>query len=451
MKQESTLNDVLRQGLEHNNAPYSEALWQKLDEQLVPVRQAYHKKEKRRVAAYWTIAAALLLGGGITYFASQKNNTTAKTIGTEKTQQVGANEAPHSCCKKTTEETTAENVATTNAENINAINNNDVAVNTNVENNNKSIKSYETKTANAISNITTNNNNVAKQRITKTTKAKKIKTSNLNSENVTPVLIAKNDNEDNTIEKITIAPALKSEDNNDQNVTTPDVNNGIIKTDAVTPPLPVVDVKPATALTPAKKVIPTKQPMQLYILGGVNMTNSFSKSGYVGGVMLEKQIKEKRIFAGVKVAFNKLEHQLIASKNASTTPQMTDAIINKMTTIQMPFGYQFELRKKITNPTYLNVGFEPTLLTGIQTIYYDDNGVPGGPRTPVTNSPLLHNAINHFNVSFNLGLKKQITNKVGATLNSGYGLINITDKQYYNKSGGNNNLKYVQVGLLYRL
>ncbi len=461
MSQDANIKNWMKNNMVQTNVPYNEALWQKLDEQLVPVREAYQKKQKRRVAAYWTIAASVLLISAIGFYASQNNKTTTNSNDVKNQQAPTKNSNTAINTNTNIDDTNdAKNGVSTNVNNnqlfneknssVNKVkkqpnttyNNNEafIANRSSVITNNKTSSTIETASIIKSNKGEYNNNETVIEKPAKTIEASSTKN----------IDVANNNNVITNAKKIEASLSSNDTETFNNNVTPVDTTT---KKDVAKKVAPIASNITQIAKKEAVKVKPNlvQQPIQWSLFGGVNMASPFYKSGYVGGVLLEKQIQDKRIYAGVKVAFNKLAYQLIATKNSNITPIVADAVINKMTTIQLPFGYQFPLNKKLNNPAFLNVGFEPTLFTGIQTIYYDDIGVPGGVRTPVVNSPLLHDAINKFNVSFTVGVKKQLTPKVSILANTGYGLINITDKQYYNKVGSNNNLKYIQIGVMYKL
>jgi hypothetical protein len=210
-------------------------------------------------------------------------------------------------------------------------------------------------------------------------------------------------------------------------------------------PAKLAAVKPAPGKTPLGK-------SGFTFSAGTNISSPFRKTGVYGGVLFTKTIGDKHIFAGIKMAGNRLHHELVfASKQGQVAP-VTDAIIEKLTILQVPFGYEFAVsRKGNKNKTFLFTGFEPAYITGLRTLFYDDFGVPGGPRQEVVNSPLMSKAVNRFSLSFIAGVRKQVTPRIGLSLTGGYSLIDITNKQYYNRTSANNNLKYLQAGLLFRL
>jgi hypothetical protein len=433
MKQKSTFENFIKEELHNGKHPFNEALWNKLDLQLIPVREAYAKKEKRRVVFYWSLLGVLLLGGTGVILNNKATNKEVANASEKTTKNVEA-------VVKNAIENNQENVKpTVNVPTI--VSSNDILIN----NNNVTVVNTTDKQS-SLSAFNKEDNSIPTFNKTRN-RNKKSATKKQKDDFVENEIVA--NNTESGVEKIMEQKEMEKVEEainkiEEDKVTTklPEVNN-IAKED-----------KPIKATDNKAKEIKANEtlPLEWYATGGANFSSPFNKGGYYGGLFIERQIKDKRIFAGVKVAYNNLDHQLVASKNASVFPQTTDAMINKMTTIQIPFGYQFKLSKGAVNKAVLlNVGFEPTFITGIQTIYYDDNGVPGGPRVPVVNSPLLSNAINKFNVSFIAGIKKPITNRLGFTLNAGYGLIDITDKQYYNKTNSTNNLKYFQAGLSFRL
>lgn len=437
MSQKFTFENLIKKELSEEKIPFDESLWNKLDQKLIPVREAYQKKNKRRAVAYWSVLGILLIGGSVAVFN--------KTDNTSSSNQQAVTKANDALTTKESEKNVKQDPLTVNAPTINTDNNVLVATpqratksiaKNEASSLNKNVRKIERQADESFAQINTTQKRVH-------TKKEKVvfvddkKESAVNNNEV----IVKQD--DVTVIEKPIAAVKDKEvvEGKKEEKTT-------VTEEGITTKTPL----PTTTNTAKVKNKATTQPLEIYAGGGLNFSNPFDKAGYYGAIHIEKQIEDKRIFAGVKVAYNNLNHQLIASNKVNTFPLVTDAVINKMTTIQIPFGYQFKLSKKPAQKAWLlNVGFEPTLITGIQTIYYDDNGVPGGPRTPVVNSPLLKNAINKFNVSFIAGIKKQITNRIGVNFNAGYGMIDMTDKQYYNRTNNNNNLKYMQVGLLFRL
>jgi Outer membrane protein beta-barrel domain len=426
MKEKSTLENLFKTELNKKEFEYSEKLWQKLDNQLMPVRDAYYKKERRRIVFFFSIAA-ILIGGTTTFFAVGNNNSKQKITTTTVSTQENKKEVSDDKGR----DLTALQDLTKNIDLPNISNGNTTVIGTG-----NSSKETAAPTNNS-SLYNSNSNNLQRSSIAKRTSVAKAPKAKKLLEEVPP----------STLEEEVV------EGTKEPTEAIPPVEDNVVA------PVEEKKVAPKTedknVATPAalkKKVEPTGK-SSFFALAGINATTPVKKQGYYVGAMMEKQIDSKRrIFVGVKLAQNKLHHQLINSEKATIFPQVTDAVIERMTTIQMPFGYQFRLNKKQQEKaTLFSVGFEPTLLTGVRTTYYDDNGVPNGPRTPVVNSPLLKNAVNKFNISFIAGIKVPLTSRIGFSLNMGYGLIDITDKQYYNRTSTNNNLKYVQTGLLFRL
>jgi hypothetical protein len=447
MKEKSTLEQLFKEGLNKQEFEYSEKLWQKLDTQLVPIRNEYNKKERRRILFIWGFLALLTTSGGIGYYLSSK-----KAVGNTDTATMTKTKA--STKKETNTIVSKEALATTSTTTVTDLTkykdltNTTVATNNVVDATNTQVDEYN--------NSSLKDKGTFNKNRTKTRRAKGANRSNAQAIDK-PIFNKDKDKQvidedvaENTPDKMEVDKLAEEVTANNNDATIND-----IKEKAIVPPV-VKDVKEDKTIakvTAKNKEAATSNKSSIFAIVGVNVATPIKKSGYYVGAMLEKQIdKKRRVFIGVKFAQNKLEHQLISSEKASIFPQVTDALIDRMATIQMPFGYQFKLSKAAPEKaSLLSVGFEPTLLTGVRTIYYDDNGVPGGPRTVVVNSPLLKDAVNKFNLSFIVGLKLPITNSLGFTLNGGYGLIDITDKKYYNRTNSNNNLKYLQAGLLLRL
>ncbi len=204
--------------------------------------------------------------------------------------------------------------------------------------------------------------------------------------------------------------------------------------------------------TSKEKEKPARGKTGILVTSGTNLSSPFRKPGVYGGVVFTKTIGDKHIFGGLKIASNRLDHQLVLASKQNQPQAEKDAIIERLTVLQMPFGYEFSVSKKNRpRTTFLQVGFEPAYITGLRTIYFDDRGIPGGPRYEVVNSPIMSKAINRFNISFIAGVRKQVTPRIGISLTGGYSLVDITDKQYYNRTSTNNNLKYIQAGMLFRL
>jgi Outer membrane protein beta-barrel domain len=423
MNKKFTLENYYTQNI--NNAPhkFDEKLWNKLDAELVPVRDAYNKKEKRRGLILWS---SLLLVSGVVGSLLLTNNS-EKTI--EKIASVKNIEKINIA---TIEKTTS----------ITIINNNDNGLSVFVprdENfSNTVAKAYNENIDQIENGDVKNNYNRPFKKRGSTNRSNVIeKFSNKEGEEIIE------NKEISVVEEKEVAITIDH-----SNELAKAEKNSIVATKKEEEKIDRVE----TQKEKVEKKKATSKPTEIYALAGLNSATPIKKSGYFGGVMLEKQIEDKRIFVGLKISKSSLDHEFISANKANIFPQVTDAIIEKVTTIQMPFGYQFKMNKKAGDrSTLLNLGFEPTLLTGVSTIYYDDNGIVGGPRTAVRNSPILKNAVNKFNVSFIAGIKLPVNNKLFFTVNAGYGLINITDKQYYNRSIKNNNLKYIQAGFLLKL
>jgi hypothetical protein len=444
MSKKSTIENLFKKELNSEKFEYSENLWNKLDQQLGPVRAAHQKKEKRRAIVLWSFLLLLVgstVGIGVATYKNKKatnavTQTAASSTNVASNNEVVTNDQSSST---TTNQTTTNNTPIT------------------IEGNNSS------NTIASDNTTSTNNNNITENGVTTNanttplsvnavdTKRKATKTSHRKIKNPSSTV------HDDKEEYLNQQGEKEGTVSNDEIVAEKEVTTTPIekKEEAIAKqpvaPTEIAKQDKAPEKTDKKKAV-TKNTTSFFAAAGVNVATPIKKPGYFAGVMMQKQIDDKRIFVGLKLSHNELNHQLISSNKANVFPQITDAVIDKMTVIQMPFGYQFQLNKKAgERSSLLNVGFEPTLLTGVKTIYYDDFGITGGPRTAVVNSPLLKNAINKFNLSFIAGVQLPLSNSLWFTLNGGYGLIDITDKQYYNRTIKNNNLKYIQAGVLLRL
>ncbi len=445
MNKKSTIENLYKKELNNEKFEFNENLWGKLDEQLGPVRAAYHKKEKRRAIILW--ASVLLLVGtgagiGLSTYKNQNSSnpntqsTTASTSAASKSQIVATDGL--------TTNTATQNVTNTTTKIAGADDTNTGTSNFNTPTQNSSTVNQNTTAANTNTASPLVNNLESKRKATKSSNKKAKDLSSTDSRDQKVYLNQHNEEETTTYKEEMVA---------EKEATSSSIEKDISSSSATPPVTPTEIAKQDKVLEKiAKKKVGTKNTTSFFAAAGVNVATPIKEPGYFAGIMMQKQIDDKRIFIGLKLAHNELNHQLISSNKANVFPQITDAVIDKMTVIQMPFGYQFQLNKKAgERAASLNVGFEPTLLTGVKTIYYDDLGIAGGPRTAVVNSPLLKNAINKFNVSFIAGVQLPLTNSLWFTLNGGYGLIDITDKQYYNRTIKNNNLKYLQAGVLLRL
>lgn len=476
MSNRPDIDDLFRKELDGMAHEYSDALWQKLDAQLQPERDAFHKKDKKRRAAWLVLPLALLIGGAVWYFAGRSSsssnppetiaanteNNTGNPVSTEKTALQKGTDSTGSAQigmagntdlvdpqktlpanqPGTTGNQQAGSPATATPGNKNAA---VKQAHTNVQQPAPAVTVAQQKNKASKNNIVVSRSKNNKPAIVDNNDAAVSKGKN----NKTIALPGKEDESGPTpVEEVKEAPAVESN---------PAVNQA--ETPKVEVPVTAnkTDNKPEENKTAVTKQTPKKVMNQtrlgVSVMAGTNLSSPFRKPGAFGGVLFTKTIDGKHVFAGLKISSNQLDHQLvIAGKQNQPTPPQTDAVIEKLVILQMPFGYEFKLNAKgKPATTFLQAGFEPAYIVGLRTIYYDDNGVPGGPVTPVLNSPLMSKAINRFNLSFVAGIRKQITPRIGITLNGGYSLIDITDKQYYNRTSTNNNLKYIQAGLLFRL
>jgi hypothetical protein len=448
MNKNSTIEKLFKKELNSEKFEYSENLWNKLDQQLGPIRAAHQKKEKRRAIILWASLLLLIVSGVGIGITTYKNKKTTNPIA--QSTVTSTNVASEAVTNDNSTSTTTQKTTNNTITNIEATNNNIIA--NNITTGATNITTGATNSGNTIENSTTTNASTTPSLVRAV--ENKRKATKINHKKITD--LSSSYNHDKQVSLNQQYPK-KSTINNDEMVAekelTPLTTEKKEATIIAQPTAPTETAKQnnTTEQSNKKKVV-TKNTTSFFAAAGINVATPIKKPGYFGGVMMQKQIDDKRIFIGLKLSHNELNHQLISSNKANVFPQITDAIIDKMTVIQMPFGYQFQLNKKAgEKSSLLNVGFEPTLLTGVKTIYYDDFGVVGGPRTAVVNSPLLKNAINKFNLSFIAGIQLPLTNSLSFTLNGGYGLIDITDKQYYNRTIKNNNLKYMQAGVLLRL
>jgi hypothetical protein len=451
------IDELYKSKLDALDHEFSEALWQKLDNQLQPERAAYHKKDRKRRALI-LLFLLLAIGGASTWFlTTQKDNTkqgiVAQTPGNEQATKTAE---PARMANEDNRTPVSQNTTTPPAETVPpvATGNNSQPLEPQSPNNTDNIFNINDTRTITTSDITNNRVNP----VSKQNKAvgRNIKKAQVNDNDMAgngeavftpPVFIETAPTTTKEEPKATVnneagTTVVTTGDNTEEKKKDPDAS--------MPTKVSADDLKKATTVK-TKNTNSTKK-AAISVMAGTNLSSPFRKPGIFGGVLFTKTIDDKHIFAGIKLTSNQLNHELIiASKQNQPTP-VTDAVIEKLTILQLPFGYEFALgRKDKPRTTFLQAGFEPAYITGLRTLYYDDNGIPGGPRTIVVNSPLMAKAVNRFNLSFIAGVRKQVTDRVGISLTGGYSLIDITDKQYYNRTSTNNNLKYVQAGLLLRL
>lgn len=470
MSSRPNIDDLFRKELDGMQHEYSEALWQKLDTQLQPEREAYHKKDKKRRAAWLVLPLALLIGGATWYFAgrssSSSNPPEAIAANTENKTGTSTNKPvaqPGTTTQTTEPANTANNTTPADVQKTQI----DVQQPGNTGGNQQVNTPATVAPPNNNIAVKQNNTNIQLPVRTVTARQKRIKPSVKNN----IVTSRRKNNNPAEIDNNNDATASKGKqdvvaDKGDEGIVPPVEIKEIAavedKTVVKQEETPVVkaeapvqnktDIKPEENKTAKPRPTVNQTKLGVSVMAGANLSSPFRKPGAFGGVLLTKTIDGKHIFAGLKISSNQLDHQLVFSDKQNQPVVQTDALIEKLTILQMPFGYEFKLNGKgKPATTFLQAGFEPAYIVGLRTIYYDDNGIPGGPRTPVMNSPIMSKAINKFNLSFIAGIRKQITPGIGITLNGGYSLIDITDRQYYNRTSTNNNLKYIQAGMLFRL
>jgi hypothetical protein len=192
---------------------------------------------------------------------------------------------------------------------------------------------------------------------------------------------------------------------------------------------------------------------RLYLSSGGDISMPFNKVGFQAGVTWVKSANDnKHLFAGLSIVNHKLKQQYISASKINTPSPETDAVIDRMTALRFSFGYLFDLNaKRNRDNTFLSLGFEPSYAINLRTIYYDRNGQPSGPATLIVNSPIMDRAVNRFNLFFTAGIQKEFKNRLGVSLKAGYGFIPITNKEFYNRTTGNNNIRSLQAGFIYRL
>jgi hypothetical protein len=192
---------------------------------------------------------------------------------------------------------------------------------------------------------------------------------------------------------------------------------------------------------------------RLYLSSGGDISMPFNKVGFQAGVTWVKTTNDNNhLFAGLSIVNHKLKHQYISASKINTPSPETDAVIDRMTALRFSFGYLFDLNAK-NKPanTFLSIGFEPSYAINLRTIYYDRNGQPSGPATLIVNSSIMDKAVNRFNLFFTAGIQKEFKNRLGVSLKAGYGFIPVTNKEFYNRTTGNNNIRSLQAGFIYRL
>lgn len=440
MSRNFTPDDLFKKQLSGMPFEPSEAGWQKIETALKADQQ--HKKDKRR----WIVILLLVLAtGGAAYIALQKDtaNRKPKTTIAGQTEKQSSNhtitEQPVTTSTQKQQPSPAEseiNPATSNAQ-IPAETETVTPSADKVSKTTITTVSPPRKTSGAKAVYQTK-----QAGIEKASRAKKERNSDTPEQPFfadAPMPVIVKDNEPAGI-------AMKTADSKEPELTIDVAASAPKEAIPGTQPEPAVPVTTATTQKPAARPVSSK----LYVNGGAAIAPPFNKTGYYGGLMLIKTTRDKKHFyTGLSLVNHKLEHEYIsASKlNGPSLPVTNDAVVDRMTTLRLSAGYLFPLNGKKEQPnSFIMAGFEPGYAIGLRTLYYETPGQPA-----IINSPVMSKAVNRFSLFFTAGWLKEFRPGIGLSLKAGYGLIPITNREFYNRTLKNNNIKSLEVGLQYRI
>jgi hypothetical protein len=432
MNNEFTPDELFKKGLTQTDFEYDEVMWEKIQSKLEANRK--EKKDKKR----WLVLLFMfLLTGGAAYFVidNQRNEKQNITAADNDTNNKAGNDKLSETKKSSPAGESNNNLKEiTGVKPIESPNVKQAAADKIITPETKSAGSFDF--YKSLSEIRKQNkktdfkkqvfkNNI-ENKIAITSDENKAEVKSSNQQDATPI---------NSLPEKNIAPAI---DNN--------------KTEMKQEAAPVKEEAISTTITKNENQKSINK-NRLYVSSGGDISMPFNKVGFQAGVIWVKAANDnKHLFAGLSIVNHKLKQQYISASKINTPSPETDAVIDRMTALRFSFGYLFDLNaKRNRDNTFLSLGFEPSYAINLRTIYYDRNGQPSGPATLIVNSPIMDRAVNRFNLFFTAGIQKEFKNRLGVSLKAGYGFIPITNKEFYNRTTGNNNIRSLQAGFIYRL
>lgn len=434
MNNKFTPDELFKKGLTQTDFEYDEAMWEKIQFKLEAKRK--EKKDKKR----WLVLLFMfLLTGGAAYFVidnQRKEKLNSAVVDKDANNNAGNRKfsGNEKLLPVQEENNVNENVGNKSAESP-LIKQPDL------------ITAY--KTANP-ENKSAGNFNIYKSsggvsRLNKKGNLQK-KTGENDMEKPIAASVDKNETEVKSLSRQDVTPIKTLP----EQTITPVIDNN--KTEMQQEVAPVKEEAVSKAVIKNEKQKPAGK-SKWYLNSGGDISMPFNKVGFQAGVTWVQTTNDnKHLFAGLSIVNHKLKHQYISASKVNTPSPETDAVIDRMTALRFSFGYLFDLNAK-RNPgnTFLSLGFEPSYAVNLRTIYYDRNGQPSGPATLIVNSPIMDKAVNRFNLFFTAGIQKEFKSRLGVSLKAGYGFIPITNKEFYNRTTGNNNIRSLQAGFIYRL
>jgi hypothetical protein len=430
MNNKFTPDELFKKGLTQTDFEYDEAMWEKIQSKLEAKRK--EKKDKKR----WLVLLFMfLLTGGAAYFVidNQKGKQNITTVDTD------ANNAGNGKLSETKKSLPAGEVN-------NNLNENRVSKPTEspivTQPNPDKIIIPEIKSAGSF-DVSKSTSEIRKQNKKPDFKKKALK-NNIENKIVVPddeneAEVKSSNQQDaapiNSLPEKAIAPAI------DNNKTEMKQEAAPVKEETIS----------STAIKNENQKSTDKN--RFYVSSGGDISMPFNKVGFHAGITWVKTTNDnKHLFAGLSIVNHKLKQQYISASKINTPSPEIDAVIDRMTALRFSFGYLFDLNaKRNRDNTFLSLGFEPSYAINLRTIYYDRNGQPSGPATLIVNSPIMDKAVNRFNLFFTAGIQKEFKSRFGVSLKAGYGFIPITNKEFYNRTTGNNNIRSLQAGFIYRL
>ncbi len=431
MNNKFTPDELFKKGLTQTDFEYDEAMWEKIQSKLEANRK--EKKDKKR----WLVLLFMfLLTGGAAYFVIDNQrkekqdiitfdnnaNNSSNDTHSENKKSLPFGEGNNNLNESSAVEPTESPIVKQAAANGTANPENKSAGNFNINKSSGGINRLNKK--GNLPKVTGENdmeNPIAAPADKNETEVKLF-----NQQEVTPI---------KTLPEQTITPAIDDNKTEVKQEAAPFIEERISKT----------AIKNENQKSTGKS--------RWYLNSGGDISMPFNKVGFQAGVTwVQKTNDNKHLFTGLSIVNHKLKHQYISASKVNTPSPETDAVIDRMTALRFSFGYLFDLNaKRNRDNTFLSLGFEPSYAINLRTVYYDRNGQPSGPATLIVNSPIMDKAVNRFNLFFTAGIQKEFKSRLGFSLKAGYGFIPITNKEFYNRTSGNNNIRSLQAGFIYRL
>ncbi len=195
-----------------------------------------------------------------------------------------------------------------------------------------------------------------------------------------------------------------------------------------------------------KKVLnPLPNKVQLELAAGIDPFRGGTNGGRYALVLMRIPLNNKaNVLLGA--GYNKhgmSENYKIAGKQ-STLTRDADARLQGLAMLQFPILYEQPIPK---SRFIARIGITPVYIMEANVVNVSNTF--NGSVIPFRSFTL--DDVNRFSVLFTPALQYRLTNKLSAEIRGNYGLTGLVKNSYINQSSENNNFKSLQVGVMFRL